>query len=135
MPPLCGMCKEKPRLPIPVASVFDRNDPPFILCQKMKQFPLAMGSFLWLQWERLGWSLPDQILPLSGMLPIAQGFGDLMQRPVLPALHSSIKDIEMIEEEATLLILAKMLDTEEIQEVVRDLMETFPKKMYALTFL
>ncbi|MBI3900893.1 MAG: protein phosphatase 2C family protein [Chlamydiia bacterium] len=92
-----------------------------------------MGSFLWIQWDRLGWPLPDQILPFRGMLQIAQEFGDLIQRPVLPAFSSSIQDIEMVSEDARLLLVSKVLDENEIKHVVRDLTEIFPKKIDLLT--
>ncbi|HLB53329.1 MAG TPA: hypothetical protein VJK48_06465 [Chlamydiales bacterium] len=134
-PTLCIECKEDPLLPIPVAYVFERSDPAYFLCQKVQQFPEAMGSFLWLQWDQLGWPVPDLILPLSGLLQTAQVFGELLGRPVLPALNSLVRDIEMIEEGLCLLVIANTLNAKEMRDVVKELAETFPKKIYALAFL
>ncbi|MDE3055212.1 MAG: hypothetical protein KGI80_00730 [Verrucomicrobiota bacterium] len=132
-PPLCMRCTAAPLLPIPIASLFAPSEPVMLLLRRTEHAPEAIGAYFWLQWDRLGWPLPDRLLPLRGMSRVALAIGDLMERPISPVLTFPWFDAEMLEKGGTFLVIARTKMG--VEKAVRNLGEAFPKRVYALILI
>lgn len=120
---------------MPSASVFETSHPALRLCREAKEKPEAVAGFVFFQWERLGWPIPDAVIPLPGAKGIAQAFASWLDRPYIPVMLRWDCDIEVLEEDWILLLLAEKQSLQILQSSAEALSEAFPKKIYALSLL
>lgn len=133
--PICQTCQTYPRCPFPSAFVFEPTLPALRLC-KMED-PESLAAFAIFQWNRLGWPLPDIIIPLLDARSFAKEFASCMNRPCFFALQYDGRwnfDQSFLEEEIFLL-LAKTDAQEKISAAIESVCEAFPKKVYVLSLL
>ncbi|MBS0626317.1 MAG: hypothetical protein JSS32_09730 [Verrucomicrobia bacterium] len=83
---ICSKCSLDPERCFPRARLFDPSLPASILRSKRGEMTQAIAGLALLLWHRLGWELPDYIVPIPGDTKIAKDFARLMQRPLLPLL-------------------------------------------------
>ncbi|CUI16067.1 putative amidophosphoribosyltransferase [Candidatus Protochlamydia naegleriophila] len=105
----CLICKRYPSLFLRKAAAFDYLGPPSILVRQLKYanqpyLAKGMGAFLFAQFERLEWPLPDALVPVplsfshwlqrgyNQSLLLAEELGKLMNIPVWNALKRTSSD-------------------------------------------
>ena len=111
---LCGRCEHEPFLLFPRAALFDQEAP---ICRLVGRDELidSFASFAFVQWERLGWPLPDLVIPIPfGPSEIARAFAAKIERPCIQLLRRKAWPIgieqwlvqrDWVEEEQIMLLL------------------------------
>lgn len=133
---LCSVCLHEPAIPIPTAFVFDRKAP---IWRLREEDPASMAAFAMCQWDRLHWPFPDSVIPFPDgeSLEMARSFSQFLTCSCPDILRQGDKTLYIkegkIEPNATLFLFGMRLHREEIQNAIRALAQTFPKRMYALS--
>ena len=136
---LCQRCRCEPRLSFPSAFVFESTTSAFCVCREAKEAPEALAAFLFVQWERLQWPVPDAVIPLPGASRLAASFSSWLGSSYASVLSYGGGFWECasdrLEEDKILLLLGERASWETLREAAAALGETFPKKVYALSLL
>ncbi len=134
---VCAVCQRKPQRLFPSAFLFAAEQPLFWLSREENISSESLAAFVVVQWERLGWPMPDAIVPFHKMDAIADLLSSWLHVPYLPLLRKKKGEwrceAELIEEGKTLLVLAKSGSEKSLDQAASALYETSPKKVYVLS--
>ena len=122
---MCKTCIRAPPLSFERATVFEPFDPPAYLARTR---PDLLASFALSQWVQLCWPMPDAVVPMRGAEEWGRKFAEMVERPFAPLLKRDGCDIEAIEEDQVLLLLAPQTSLEEVGVAISLLEETLPRK-------
>lgn len=131
---VCRQCRNDPFLPIPSSFVFERSKPVLRLYREAKEKPDDLAAFALFQWERLGWPIPDVIIPLPEVVEITKVFAKWLDRPCVQIFRLGA-DLMLLEEDSVLLLISESDDPFLLQERIKVLGGAFPKKIYSLSLL
>jgi hypothetical protein len=136
---LCLQCQKEPLLFAPYASVFEAGTAAQRLCLEGKESPEALGAFALYQWTRLGWPLPDLIIPMPDAQRLVASFALWLDVPYARLLHIYHGLCECradkIEEDQVLLLFDLNSSLSQLQKAIDALSEAFPKRIYVLSLI
>lgn len=161
----CLECKEKKRWHVPVASALDFQGPVETLIKRLKfgsmpYLAKTAAAFMQVQYEHMGWEMPDLIVPVPHRLwfqgtntatLLAKAFAKTLDLPVCEAVGRRAGDFSQTQrerlseltfilkkqraiEDKVILLIDDVLSTgTALFQTTRVLKEGLPKKIYALT--
>ncbi|HSX37249.1 MAG TPA: hypothetical protein VLE95_00275 [Chlamydiales bacterium] len=137
---ICPQCRNKPQLAFPSAFVFETSSPALYLCQAaIEECPEVLASFAFVQWERLGWPIPDVVIPCPGSLLVAKPFACLLNRPCFNVLRSWNGnwscDTSVLNEDRCFLLFSMENSMDDLASGIDALIQAFPKKIFVLTLM
>jgi hypothetical protein len=136
---LCPQCQTKPHLSTPYATVFEKTAPALRLCHEIQETPEAIAAFSIHQWARLGWPIPDVIIPMPQAFSLAKPFALWLDVPFVDVLIISDESDEcrmaQIEKNQIILLIDKQSTLYLIQKALQALREASPKRIYVLSLI
>jgi hypothetical protein len=105
----------------------------------LKEDPESLAAFSLLQWDRLGWQIPDVVVSLPKAESFAKLFASWSELFYADALQHAgeewLLDRSILEEDSTILLISLENSYEELAEVIEAMMEAFPKKIFVLSLI